>query len=132
MAFDKKTKTLGLPAEEADYEQDYDSGWDAWWGDWAEWPQDDENAPDPENGDFDPNLAQPTTTLPASTSRAESGSPHGGGYQRVPQGSATSPSRRSAGVQPSLAAAMSSMSLALPTPSYSESSEDFAYSRPQV
>ncbi|CAK9107021.1 unnamed protein product [Durusdinium trenchii] len=99
----QEDKDFGLPAGEADYEQDYDSGWDAWWDDWAEWPQDDVNAPDPENGDFDPNLAQPTTTLPASTSRAESGSPHGGGYQRVPQGTMSSPSRRSAGVQPSLA-----------------------------
>ncbi|CAK9105955.1 unnamed protein product [Durusdinium trenchii] len=99
----QEDKDFGLPAGEADYEQDYDSGWDAWWDDWAEWPQDDVNAPDPENGDFDPNSAQPTTTLPASTSRAESGSPHGGGYQRVPQGTMSSPSRRSAGVQPSLA-----------------------------
>ena len=99
----QEDKDFGLPAEEADYEQDYDSGWDAWWNDWAEWPQDDENVPDPEDGDFDPNLAQPTTTLPVSTSRAESGSPHGGGYQRVLQGTMSSPSRRSAGVQPSLA-----------------------------
>ncbi|CAK9050728.1 unnamed protein product [Durusdinium trenchii] len=61
----QQNKNFGLPAEEADYEQDYDSGWDAWWDGWAEWPQDDANVHDPDNGDFDPNLAQPTTTLPA-------------------------------------------------------------------
>ncbi|CAK9094309.1 unnamed protein product [Durusdinium trenchii] len=101
----QEDKDFGLPPEEPDYEDGYDYNqdydWSSWHA-WGEWPLDDENVEQPEEGDFDPNAptAQPTSLPSASTrAAAESGSPQHGGYHRVPQD--ISPSRRSAGVQPS-------------------------------
>ena len=102
----QEDKDFGLPPEEPDYEDGYDYNqdydWSSWHA-WGEWPLNDENVEPPEEGDFDPNapVAQPTSLPSASTraASAESGSPQHGGYHRVPQDA--SPSRRSAGVQPS-------------------------------
>ena len=86
---------FGLPDEEYEYDADSTSygDWNRWYDDWATWPEDTQEDAAPNAEDFNPNVA----------AAAESGSPSGA-YHRVPHEPASSPSRRSAGVQPSFTA----------------------------